>query len=198
VQELDEQVEQLYRLARGRAGEVWTPSRLAVAILGHQAIAVVPGLPQLGMLLGRQIRVREGLLPAIEEWAIGHELGHLIRGSTSSSQAEEDACNYIGAAIQMRRAPFAKRFREVGNDYVRLARDFGTTETSAVMRIGEVTGRPVAVVLRHRIYARGELATLPERSVRALAFNPWPGVQKVELTDSRERLAVDATMLMEK
>lgn len=96
----------------------------------------------------------------------------------------------------MRRAPFAERVRAIGSNYMQLAIEFGTTETSAVMRVGEVMGRPVAVVMSRRIYTRGELATMPENRVRALADNTWPGVRKVLLTDARGRVAVDATGLL--
>jgi len=197
IQALESDVEKIYRLARSRKRDAWPPSRLAVTILGPTAIALVPGQLQLGRLVGSQIRVRAGLPAAITQWVIGHELAHFVRGPSCAGPDEETACDYIAAAVQMRWHVFAARLREVGHDYRQLALDFGTTETSAALRIGEVTGRPIAVVLPARVYARGELASMPDDRVRTLAAAPWPGVRKVRITDARdERTALDATRLL--
>lgn len=190
MRELDERVEQLYSLARAGKCDVWRPSRVACAIFGPHAIALVPHQAQLGRLVGRRIYVRAGLPTQIEEWIIGHELGHYALSLTGREGLEAE-CDYIGAAIQMRRSIFAARMREVRHDFRTLAIDFATTQTSAAMRVGEISNRPIAVLTPTRVYTRGELAGMAAEHVRRLSAAP--DVRKTELTDAPHRTALDAS-----
>lgn len=184
--ELEECVDRIYSRAGAGKHDVWHPSRLAIAV--GLAIHVVPGLYELGRLVNHQlIEVREGLPQWVTEWIIGHELAHFIRGSRHGDAREEAACDYIAAAIQMRRRVFIKRARELKRDIGQLAFDFAVSETSAALRLGETSGRAIAVVTRHRTYARGELAKATPSDLRTWAEEGHPDIRRALLGDDPSR-----------
>lgn len=138
------------------------------------------------------IAIRRGLPFPIEEHTIGHELGHWILQREGLSPLDvEGACDYIGAAIQAPRDLFAR----VAHLSIReLARDFSITETSAALRVGEVTGRPVAVVAPERLRTRGEAFDWPpEESLRRSSRRAQlPGLAKTRIFDAARRFALMA------
>lgn len=181
-------VEELYRRARAAPGEVLWPSSLARRLPEIRGVVRVKGLHVLGRLVnGELIEVQDGLLAPIEEWIVGHELGHFIRGSNHGDPREEIICDYIGAAIQMRKRVFVKRAKEVGGDLRQLAIDFGVTQTSAAMRLGETRGQAIAVVTRSRVYARGELQKTHEGQLREWARYGHPSIRRALLEDDPSR-----------
>lgn len=188
--ELEWVVEDLYRRAGAQAGDVWAPSELARRILGREAIVLVRGLAPRALLAevdepsGWVVRVRRGLPLPIEEWSIGHELAHL------AGVVDERAADYIGAAIQMRRAPFLVAMAEHGEAWHELAERFGTTSTSAALRAAELEQRALAVVTPQRVYAR-HIHAAPEE-VRALARHGGPGIRRARLEDAPKRIVLEA------
>jgi Zn-dependent protease with chaperone function len=183
-------VETLYRRARAGPGEVWRPSKMALALFGAPGVVFRAGIPELGWLArrgaSRVVVVQGGLSRPILEWVVGHELGHWVRGSAHGDPLEELRCDYIGAAIQMRRAVFLARAKAVKGNLAQLAFDFGTTQTSAALRLGELTARGVAVVLPERIYTRGSLTNEPHERLRRWSELPAPGLRRAVLTDASD------------
>jgi len=185
---------------RGRAGLEPDEACGPIALARRLGLRVeeVSAMRALGALVRvgdeRRIMVRRGLPPSIRSWVVGHELGHWARGSSCTWPGgdEEQACHYIGAALQMPRGAFAKALRE-GATWAMLAERFRVTETSAVLRVGEVRGEPLAIVCPHRIYARGpdEWAWPEERTLRQWARRPAPGIAATRLADPK-RIVITA------
>lgn len=184
-------VEELYGRAGAEAGDVWTPSRLAKKLgirivrsanaQTRGALAVVDGVPT--------IVVKAGLPRAIEEWTIGHELGHWM-GLTRDEEPEAD---YVGAAIQMRRRPYLRALNEHRDEWHLLGPLFRATSTSAARRAGELEDRAIAVVTPTRVYSW--LIHLPANEIRRLATarKLGPGLARTRLVDDRRRVVLEAT-----
>ena len=187
------QLEGLVEEAYGRAGaddaDAWTPSRLARK-LGLRLIRV-PNAIERGRLsrIGDTptIAVRAGLPRTIEEWTIGHELGHHL----GLEQDEERAADYFGAAIQMRRRPFLRALHDRRDAWHELGPLFGAKSTSAALRASELEDRPMAVITPGRVYAR--LIHLPDLEIRRLARVGGPGLARTRLADDRKRVVLEAT-----
>lgn len=197
--DLEALAEAVYRLAEWGNDDRATPHQLALRLFGPGSVRSVANLTEhafIGRLGDRVlIAVRKSLSKPYAQHAIGHELGHYIvdrEGVTfETSDQLETACDYIGAAIQMRRGPFRARVRSVGLDPRQLAIDFGTTETGAALRVGETEHVPLAVVSPATVRARGPWVWPDESVVRKWAHDPAPGLRKVTLGE-RGRVALVA------
>lgn len=183
-------VEALYEAAHAGPDEVWRPSKLALELFGHPGVVFRENIPELGWLARRGDRrvvvVQAGLSRPILEWVVGHELGHWIRGTEHGDPQEELICDYIGAAIQMRRSVFLRRARVSRRSLPQLAFEFGTTQTSVALRLGETDRWAVAVVLPQRIYARGALEHVDHALLREWSLSGRPGLRRTMLTDTLE------------
>jgi hypothetical protein len=181
-------VEDLYGRAGASPDDVWSPSKLARK-LGVRVVEV-PGMLERGKLsrLGDAplIAIRARLPLEIGEWTIGHELGHLA----GLDAEEERACDYVGAAIQMRRRPFLRALHEHRDAWHELAERFETTSTSAALRAAELEERALAVITPARVYPRA--IYLPDHEIRRIARVGGPGIVRARLVDDRRRIVVEA------
>lgn len=177
--------EALYRELGARPGDVWPPSEIAERLgltVVRSARARARGRFDART---RTITVQANLPAPIEEWTIGHEIGH-ARGLTN-----ERACDLFGACLQMRRGPFAVAMSEHGEAWHELAERFGVTSTSAALRAAEIDRIPLAVVLPGRgLYMRNIQAD--RDTVRRLARHGGPGIRRAELADDPGRIVVIA------
>jgi hypothetical protein len=188
----------LRRMAGLGADEVASPLWIARKLLGADAVRDVPMVGRYATLARvgdrRVIAVNPRLADATYQWAIGHELGHWIRGTGHGERdCEEAACHYVAAALLMPRAAFLGAYRRRGHDASsvhQLALAFGVTDTSAALRIGETDGRPVAVVAPHRIFARGDAEWPEEAAIRTWAKRGNPSLSRVRLVDDCARVAL--------
>jgi len=188
----------LRRMAGLGADEVASPLWIARKLLGADAVRDVPMVGRYASLA----KVRDRFLIAVNprlsnlqyQWAVGHELGHWLRGTSHSDrECEEQICNYVAAALVMPRVPFLKEVQRRGTAPAamhQLALDFGTTDTSAALRIGETDGRPVAIVAPHRVFARGNVEWPDESTVRRWAKKGAPGLAKARLVDDARRVVL--------
>ncbi len=103
--------------------------------------------------------LRRGLHPMRQGWILGHELGHLRRRELGipKDPTEEAWCDAYGAALLAPRPAFRRAVKLFGHRVKKLAGAFATTQAVAMLRLGEVVGRPVAL-LRGAVVqvARGE------------------------------------------
>lgn len=178
-------VEEIYRRAHAPEDEAWLASRLARAILGRP-VRGVANLKALAKLTDDgEILVRRTLPAPIAEWAVGHELGHVV------GVRSERLCNFIGAAVLMRRVPFLVALGEHPDEWELLAEMFGSDSTAVVLRAAELTGRPLAVVTPSRVYARGRAEWPDEQTLRHWARNGAPGLRRAVLRDDRRRVVLE-------
>jgi len=141
----------------------------------------------------RRIAVKRGLAPPYLRFVVGHELGHhLLEREGYVGDDIEAACDYLGAALMAPRAAVIAIYREHGLDFGAAASVAGSTQTWAALRLGEVLSMPLAAVSPQLVRVRGPEAWVwpEERTIRAWARRPGPGLRRVPITDGRGRLAL--------
>lgn len=93
-----------------------------------------------------------------EAWILGHEIGHwYYRTCGRRPEREEARCDAIGACLVAPRPAFAEAAKILGHRVHELADAFHTTQSLALLRLGEVTGRPVLLFRPFTNIIRGEL-----------------------------------------
>jgi hypothetical protein len=127
-------------------------------VLTARLVGVEGDLSQLG---DRWIlRVHRLAHPARRGWIIGHELGHFWFREQAREPSDraylEAMCDAIGAALVIPRAAMKAARGHLGDRVASIAAVFETTRALTMLRIGEVTGRPVRL-LGPRPRVRGEL-----------------------------------------
>ncbi len=193
-------VEDGYRRSGVRdASAVLLPGQLIRLRYGVDSIAIVSGFEWKASVTrvgrGRVFSVSDALSVLERRFCLSHELAHVVceeAGFTGPNL--EEMCDYIGAAFQTRLKPFSRRARELGANFRQLALDFGTTESWAALRFGEVTRHPLALVAPKTVRVRGrvwEWGTVDE--VRRMAVHGARGLAKANLSDDPTRIALLAT-----
>lgn len=173
--------------------DVALPGTIAERLFGPDGYQVVHGLGPCGeLVLGERsvVRVHAGLSGLEQDFAAAHELGHYsdhlehwgLRGI-----ALERACDVFAAALMMPAAPFLQALALFGDDWPTIAPLFGTTETAVILRAGELTGRPVAVVGPQTCRARGDAEWPEETALRTLNGCAVPGLARARLRDDPKR-----------
>lgn len=177
------------------------PLELARRLLGDgRAVPVerCPGLraPAVLARVGSSWRVyvRSRVRGAELRWLTAHELAEWIlrRDGCRSERIEVLADALAARLIAPRRA--AVRALRAGLDFQDLAEAFDVTQSCAVLRQGEVSGAPTALVCPHTVYVRGEAYGWPEEpKLRVLATRRRAtGLRKTRLPDDRRRVALRA------
>lgn len=177
--------------------------RLARALLGPDAVQrgarPIDGPAALIRVYDRwRIVVGRSVPPLAALFAVGHELGHwLLRRAGYDGADEEQAADYLGAALIAPRRAFLRARRAFGDELPDLAEALALTETATALRMGEVERVPLAVVAPARVRTRGPEAWVwpSEPTLRAWARRPARGLRKVRLTDDRARVLLDASAL---
>jgi hypothetical protein len=171
----------------------------AVELVPRDALRHVPA--KLALVQTRwRIYVRSGTPREQVGFLIGHELAHwALRREGVSFELEVDeerACDYLGACLVAPRSAFRATMRALGEDVRELAERFGSTETLAVLRWGETTGRDLAVVRPGLVRVRGQLSFVwpDEQTIRSWTSGRVPkGLARTRLDGDRRRhvLVVD-------
>lgn len=130
----------------------------------------------------RRVYVRVGTDPARARWLVGHELAEWWYLRTAyRGEDVELRCDALGAALVAPRPAFLLALRARGHRVHELAKDFKTTQALALLRIGETTGRPVALV-RPTPILRGEGFAWPTGPGLARAVRqPPPSVHPIRV-----------------
>lgn len=193
--DIEEAVERTYRKAKAEVRQALSPFAIARRIYGDRSVVWVRNQIAIGQT-GRSreqvfIGLRAGLPMTTARHVCGHEIGHIELGELGCRDEDiEAACDFFGAALMARRHVFANAVSGREREFHQLAIDFGATETLVALRVGEVTGIPVAVVAPHAVRARGRAEWPDEQRVRELARRGAPGLSRVRLTDDRRRVAL--------
>lgn len=146
-------------------------------------------------VVGSQVLLRRGLPHARARWLIGHEIAewHLARLNYRGEDIER-VCDRIGAALAVQRPAFRAAIRSIGRHAVHeLARRFATTQSLALLRVGEVTGRPVALLRWPEPIYRGDPFEWPRTSALRRALDEGrAAVHPVAICDEPNRVGLMA------
>jgi len=203
-EDLEGLAEALYREAGEDPDHPIPVHRIARAIFGSSHAVELVGpeiLRSTTATLARlndtwRIFVRRGLSLPETNFLIGHELAHWAlrrEGYQLEEPDEELAANYLGAALVAPSRSVIAAVKQVGTDPAELAEVFDATQTLLMLRLGEATGRELALVRPGLIRVRGQLSFVwpDERTiVRWAKGKPPQGLAKTRLTDDRNRVAL--------
>ena len=194
--ELEECARQLAILANLDPDEPLPVVRAISAILGDEAILVVPmrfADAALVRVNGREkVAFRPGLNPHQIRFKGAHELGHLIlRRRGYEGPHTEAFANFIAAAAIMPRKHFRSAHHWYSGDMVAIGDAYGVSESAAWLRAGEVAGESIALVTPRDVRWRGGW-TADEQLTRrwARSSDAPPSVAKVRLRHDRKRVVL--------
>lgn len=142
-----------------------------------------------------RIYLRAGLSPEDMNFLCGHEFAHWAmrqEGARFATEADEErAADYLGAALVAPRRSVHAALREVGEEPEALASALQSTQSLAMLRVGEVTGRPLALVRPGVVRVRGGWEWPGEDTIRRWATrSPPENVRKRPITDAPRRVAL--------
>lgn len=186
----------IYRFAGVNPDQAMSPGELCRRCLGT-APQFAPLRVEAALCRVRdewRVFVRKGTRPTRARWLVGHELAEWwLKRQGHTGEDIEQRCDAIGAAL-VAPAPVVRRaMRLDGDDPIALAQRLKTTESLALLRVGEVTGQPVLLAHRHGAIARGDCYAWPHDASWHTA-QTWQhaGIKRVEISDAAKRLGVVA------
>lgn len=142
------------------------------------------------------IEVRASVGSMRRRWCLAHELGeralHLLAYQGEDSEQLADG---FAAALLVPGPALRAELRRSGRHLPTLARLFAVSQTIVALRLGEVTGSPLALVSPRWVKVRGEDFAWPgEEELRAIASRREPpaGVERRALTDAAGRVLLTA------
>lgn len=168
------------------------PSKLA------QALGIVVATAPRRAAWGHGCIVRQGekwsiwLAPRLPEhhqaFAVAHELAEWAHRSRSEA-VSEPLCDATAAAILAPWTAFRAQLDGGAPDFPRLAAAFRTTESCVALRLGEVTGRPLALVTPAAVRVRGDEWSWPDEATvrRLVRADDRHGLGLIRLGDERGR-----------
>jgi len=149
---------------------------------------------ELVMVHGKpRIYVREGTLPARARWLACHELAHWwLRESRQEDPLRlEMQCDVLGAILCAPGRAVSRAVREAGRDPIRIAELLKTTQSLALLRLGETGHVPSALVEVRRSLLRGEAYRWPTKAqLRRALRQEIDGLKRVRITDERKRVGL--------
>ncbi len=189
----------LYREVGEDPVDAVSPVRLARALLGRDAVTVVPrqalrGDTAMLVLINDRWRivVRRDINDAELGHTIAHELAHWVLRREGEPDTEE-ACDYLAAALVAPSRAFRAAMRIHGADLAALADDFRTTQSLVALRWGESCGTALALVRPGLVRVRGQLEFVwpDEQTITRWANGRPPrGLAKTRLSDDRRRVVL--------
>ncbi len=142
-----------------------------------------------GCFRGGRVCVRPGLAPERLRHTIGHEIGEWYYALIGYEGDDiEERCDALGAALAVPRVEFRRAVGAVGHRVFALAAAFGVQQSVALLRLGEVTGRPVALLRPTAPIYRGDPFEWPRTSALVRALREGRGrVHPIRIVDSPDR-----------
>jgi hypothetical protein len=167
---------------------------IVVHWLGEHAIEVVDRMVGRGALVmvDGQPRIMVKRNAPDGRFVVAHELGHWairhVAQATLTIAEEERAANVFAATLLAPRALVTKAYSFFGEAPSTIAERLHISQTSTVLRLGEVRGDPRAVVTRSgHVFVRNQTPTLTRERAAAVAR----GKAVRGLTKSRLRGGID-------
>jgi len=148
-------------------------------------LAVVHGQPT--------IYVRSRIMPTRAKWLACHELAHwwLAKSGQEDPCYAEDQANALGAMLVAPGRAVSQLVCRFGYDPIGIAEQLRTTQSVALLRLGETRHAPSALVARHRILLRGEDYIWPSETVlRRARRQEVDGLQRVAVSDEPGRVGL--------
>ncbi len=170
---------------------------LARCIVGCACVVEARGLrvPAQYVHATRTIQLRPGMSPRRRRYVLAHELAerHLVLHCYEREDVERLA-DGIAAAIVLPRRAVQDAVRGVGRHLLELSELLGASQSVVALRLGEVTGSPLALVTPRHVHVRGEEFGWPdEEGLRRLARGALPAeLERVEVTDAVRRVVLRA------
>lgn len=126
------------------AHHLGTPPRL-VRMRGEAELVLVEGRPL--------IYVRSGTTPSRARWLACHELAHwwLVKTRQEDAWQAELQANVLGAMLVAPGRAITRAVRLVGRDPIRIATILETTQSLALLRLGDTGHAPAALVELARV-----------------------------------------------
>jgi Zn-dependent peptidase ImmA (M78 family) len=142
-----------------------------------------------------RIFVRAGTPPARARWLACHELAHWWLGKTRQEEAPiaEEQADALGAVIIAPGRAVSRLVRAVGHDPIQIASALETTQSLALLRLGETGHVPAALVEQRRQLLRGEAFRWPdERTLLRALRQEIDGLRRIKITDEPRRIGLVA------
>lgn len=145
-----------------------------------------------------EILVSSRLSPVALAWAVAHEIAEWHLGRIGYDDADrEQASDALAAALILPIPAYRRATAAFGGTVVALpdiSHAFRTSQSIAALRMGEVTGRPLALVTPSRVHLRGdEWGWPPEDGIRLLAQHvDTTAVERWRLSDAPRRVLLVA------
>lgn len=185
------------RMAGFEADDAPSVGEISLALVGvrPRLIEGLDGEARLEPLAdGWDLQVNPALPKSRQRFKAAHELGHWYYDRCGYRGADIEArCDLFAAALVMPRSVFRRAVRTLGHRVHALANAFATTQSAALLRVGEVTGRPVALLRWPEALTRGEPFTWPKSAtlVRALREGK-DAVHPLRIVDEPNRVGLMA------
>lgn len=191
----------------GDCGAIYSMARAeldappSIATLVRRLLGVSPRLvsmkteASLAMVEGQpRIFVRRGTRPTRARWLAGHELAEWWYARVGYRGEDiEERCDALGAALVIPRPAFVRAWRTYGDDPAEIATALDTTQSLALLRLGECIGTPVVLLRPGGPIVRGSEFVWPcEAELRRAAKIGRPGLRKVQMTDEPPRVGLFA------
>lgn len=145
-------------------------------LLGDAALVVIDSAPV--------VLMRPGVRGEAARWALFHELGHVIADRETLRNTERMA-DILAAMLRIPRSAASRTIERYGSHWPSLAAAWRTSETSAVLRFGEVTWQPTALVSPRSVRLRGSVWPVHANALRKAARRVGQ-----RLSDDRQRWAL--------
>lgn len=143
-----------------------------------------------------RVFVRRGTSPARARWLVGHELAEIHLAARGYSEPDiEHVCDAMGAALAVPRRAYLRARQIHGDAHREIAIALGTTESVALLREGEATGRPVSVIRAAGAIVRGEPFVWPVRlELRRAKRARHESIERSAIRDEGDRVGLRAVV----
>jgi len=171
---------------------------LACCVVGARKVRRVNGLRRRALWSAErdEILFRPGLSQVMEDFFLRHEISErVIRPVDLSNEDAEALCDRFAAALTCPAPALRRALETEGRHLARLAKAFRTSQSIIALRLGEVTGSPIALVTNRHVHVRGDqwFQATPEEIRRVSQLRRIPeGLQRLQLTDAPRRVVLKA------